>query len=52
MTPADVPGTSRVELEPVLEKAERTGDYALADAIVIELAGRTWQWTNPYADPS
>ena len=48
MTPADVPGLSRVELEPVLVKAERSGDYALADAIVVELAGRTWQGTNPY----
>lgn len=50
MTPADVPGTSRVELEPVLERAEAVGDYALADAIVAELAGRTWQNVNPYAD--
>jgi hypothetical protein len=48
MTPADVPGTSRVELEPVLVRAEAVGDYALADAIVVELAGRTWQGTNPY----
>jgi hypothetical protein len=49
VTPADVPGLSRPELEHVLDRAERVGDYALADAIVVELAGRTWQGTNPYA---
>lgn len=49
MTPAEVPGTSRVELEPVLVAAERSGDYELADAIEAELAARTWQNVNPYA---
>jgi len=47
---ADVAGTSRVELEPVLAAAEETGDYELADAIVVELAERTWLAHNPYAD--
>jgi len=47
---SEVAGTSRVELEPVLAAAEETGDYELADAIVVELAERTWLAHNPYAD--
>lgn len=45
-------GLSRVELEPVLARCLVVGDaasLALADAIVAELAARTWQWHNPYA---
>jgi hypothetical protein len=50
VTPGDVPGLSRPELEHVLVRAEAVGDYPLADAIVVELAGRTWQWHNPYLE--
>jgi hypothetical protein len=50
MKPEEVPGTSRVELEPVLVAAELAGDYELADAIDAELAARTWLGSNPYAD--
>ena len=50
MTPFDPVGLSRVELEPLLGVALETGDYAQAEAIRQELAARTWQHTNPYAD--
>lgn len=43
-----VAGTSRVELEPLLARALDVGDDDLAAEILVELAGRTWQWTNPY----
>jgi hypothetical protein len=46
MNPA---GLSRVELEPVLGRCRVVGDDATADAIVDELAARTWQGLNPYA---
>lgn len=47
-----VPGTSRVELEPVLVRADELGQDELAEEIVLELAARTWQGHNPYAPPS
>jgi len=46
-------GHSRVELEPVLARdltVATPESLAEAEAIRAELAGRTWQGTNPYAD--
>lgn len=43
-------GHSRVELEPVLARDLAVGDTVEAEAIREELAGRTWQGTNPYED--
>lgn len=45
----DQGGLSRVSLEPWLARCLRVGDVATAEAIRAELAGRTWQWHNPYA---
>lgn len=45
-------GLSRVELEPWLARClvvATPAALALAEAIRAELAGRTWQWHNPYA---
>jgi hypothetical protein len=44
-----VAGLSRVLLEPWRARCLRVGDVATADAIAVELAGRTWQNVNPYA---
>lgn len=46
----DPTGLSRVELEHVLARAVAVGDDAEAEAIRAELASRTWQNINPYAD--
>lgn len=46
----DLGRLSRVELEPVLCRAVEVGDTADAEAIRAELAARTWQNVNPYAD--
>lgn len=43
-------GLSRVELEHVLLRAYVLGNDADVAAICNELAGRTWQNRNPYAD--
>ena len=51
MLPSEVPGTSRVELEPVMVRAADLGDTALVDAIVAELGARVWLAHNPYAPP-
>lgn len=48
----DGPGLSRVSLEPVMARADAIGDTATVEAIRAELAARTWQGTNPYADPA
>lgn len=45
-------GVSRVELEPWMARCVRVGtpdSLAQAANIRAELAGRTWQWVNPYA---
>ena len=53
---ADVPedgspvGLSRVELEPWMARAAVHGHTATVDEIGTELAGRVWQWFNPYAE--
>lgn len=41
---------SRVELEAMLWQAMERGDIIEADALRDELAARTWQGVNPYAD--
>lgn len=41
---------SRVELEPILWRAVCVGDQADVAAVRAELAARTWQNINPYAD--
>lgn len=46
----DPAGLSRVELEHVLARSIVLGLDDDVDAIVTELAGRTWQHHNPYAD--
>jgi len=46
----NVAGLSRVELEPWRARCTVVGDTVTADAIAVELAGRTWQGTNPYAE--
>lgn len=46
----DPTGLSRVELEHVLARSLEMGLDDDADAIVTELAGRTWQNHNPYAE--
>lgn len=40
---------SRVELEPWLARCLAIGDLETAEIIRTYLAGRTWQWHNPYA---
>jgi hypothetical protein len=45
----DEGGRSRVSLEPWLARCLAVGEDDTAAAIVTELAGRTWQGTNPYA---
>jgi hypothetical protein len=45
----DLERWSRVALEPVLARALSVGNLDQAQAIREELAGRTWQHTNPYA---
>jgi hypothetical protein len=53
MLDLDLSRASRAELEPVLAACVRRGtpeDLADAAAIREELAGRTWQNVNPYAD--
>jgi len=46
----DEGGLSRVSLEPWMRRCLRVGETATAEAIRVELAGRTWQWHNPYAE--
>lgn len=45
----DLSRMSRVALEPMLARALSIGADDDAEAIRAELAGRTWQHTNPYA---
>lgn len=45
----DLSRLSRVQLEPMLARALSIGATDEAEAIRAELAGRTWQHTNPYA---
>lgn len=47
----DLTRLSRVQLEPMLARALSISDYDAARAIWAELGSRTWQHTNPYADP-
>ena len=47
----DPAGLSRVELEHVLARDLALGLLDEAEAIRAELAARTWQNLNPYADP-
>ena len=51
MLPSDVPGVSRVELEPVMCRADQLGQAELVAAIVAELGARVWLAHNPYAPP-
>jgi hypothetical protein len=45
----DQGGLSRVSLEPWMARCLEVGEDDTAEAIRVELAGRTWQWHNPYA---
>jgi len=52
-TAAAASGLSRVELEPWTARClevNTAASLAQADANRAELAGRTWQWHNPYAE--
>jgi hypothetical protein len=51
MLPSEVPGVSRVELEPVMCRADQLGQAELVAAIVAELGARVWLAHNPYAPP-
>lgn len=44
----DLSRYSVAELEPLYWTLARAGDTAGAEPYRVELASRTWQWSNPY----